>query len=270
MSEKDTIKFPGFPAYLEKSYWQFPSIINGHVHDLTGAEFKVLWYILRHTFGWQKSSDYISIPQICEGIKRKDGTYLDKGTGLSYVWARKTLDSLERNGFISLEKDTGKTTKVSLKVIPLESIGVPHKQSNGVTPLESNGTIDNTINKPIRSFQENSSLKETTMHDDDTIVLTDDDGYTIPEKKSKTSRNKEALKLQKYYNNEAQEVRKTISRYDSSMAGYTLITKMLKEKSTDDIQEMLDYYIDSKKFDEHPMLTAALSQDSIRRFEEGV
>src|SRR3990167_1889968 len=97
--------FPGFPATLERASWQFPSIINGYAHSLTGGEFKILWYILRHTYGWQKNCDRLSISQICNGIKRKkDGTYLDKGTGLSRSWAIKTLNRLEEKGFVRIAK----------------------------------------------------------------------------------------------------------------------------------------------------------------------
>lgn len=105
--------FPGFPATLERVSWQFPSIINGYAHTLTGAEFKVLWYVLRHTYGWQKSFDKLSISQICNGIKRKkDGTYLDKGTGLSRKWAWKSVTQLEEKGFIVIKRQRGEVNEI--------------------------------------------------------------------------------------------------------------------------------------------------------------
>lgn len=51
--------------------------------DLTSAEFKVLYYIIRRTHGFQKSTDAISISQMVNGITKKDGTVFDRGTGLS-------------------------------------------------------------------------------------------------------------------------------------------------------------------------------------------
>lgn len=161
MAYKHHKKFPGFPASLEKAYWQFPSIINGYVNVLTGAEFKVLWYVLRHTFGWQKSADEISISQICEGIRKKNGECLDKGTGLSRSSAIRSLSSLRKKGFIFLDKRTGGVTIVSLNItgvknIPVSKIhhckndtGVKNTPVTGVkstlvTGVKSTPTIDNS------------------------------------------------------------------------------------------------------------------------------
>lgn len=40
---------------------------------LSGAELKVLLYIVRRTFGWKKNSDRISLSQFENGITRKTG-----------------------------------------------------------------------------------------------------------------------------------------------------------------------------------------------------
>ena len=101
MSEKKI--FEGFEQ--EPSTWDFPMVINGWAHKLSGAAFKVLWYILRHTYGWQKDSDTISYIQFQYGIKRKDGTWLDRGTGLrSKTSISKALLELLGYGFIEIEK----------------------------------------------------------------------------------------------------------------------------------------------------------------------
>ena len=149
MSNNTHDKFPGFPDSLQKASWQFPSIINGFVHTLNGAEFKVLWYILRHTFGWQKTSDKISISQICKGIQRKDGIWIDKGTGLSRKWIMKSLTALEERGFISVLKESGKVSRISVNIVNNEDTGVestlvPVEQSTPVTGVESTPTITNS------------------------------------------------------------------------------------------------------------------------------
>lgn len=160
-------KFPGFPTTLEKSFWQFPSIINGHVHSLSGAEFKVLWYILRHTFGWQKEHDKISITQICNGITKRNGEVVDRGTGLSRKWAITSLSSLEEKGFIVVDHQPGKTSWIaprltsSTKYTSVESTPVTDVESTLVTSVEStptinNSTIDNSnINITARSSKQN-------------------------------------------------------------------------------------------------------------------
>ena len=61
---------------------------------LTGAEFKVVMYILRRTTGFGKSADAVSYTQICRGIITKDGRRLDYGTGLSRSQAAKALNAL--------------------------------------------------------------------------------------------------------------------------------------------------------------------------------
>ena len=102
-------KFEGFPD--EKQTWDFPNIINGWVHKLTGAEFKCLWYVLRHTYGWQKTSDKISTSQFMRGIKKRNGEWLDRGTGLSKPKVIESLRKLEEYGFVFSHKEKGKTTR---------------------------------------------------------------------------------------------------------------------------------------------------------------
>src|SRR3954447_17661795 len=50
---------------------------------LDNAELRVLLYIIRRTYGFKRSSDDIAISQMVEGIRKKDGTVLDRGTGMS-------------------------------------------------------------------------------------------------------------------------------------------------------------------------------------------
>ena len=104
-------QFKGFDP--EPKSWDFPMIINGWVHKLTGGEFKVLWYILRHTYGWQKSSDKISYSQFKYGIKKKNGTILDNGTGLKEGTLKRAIKGLVDKGFIirrQIKNEKGKWT----------------------------------------------------------------------------------------------------------------------------------------------------------------
>jgi DNA-binding PadR family transcriptional regulator len=131
-------KFQGFPQ--EKQTWQFPNVINGWVHILTGAEFKCLWYILRHTYGWQKTEDAISISQFMRGIKKKNGEWLDKGTGLSNRKVIDALKKLEEYGFISSCKKERKTTIYRV----VKKVHKGSEESSQVACEESSQTI-NTI-----------------------------------------------------------------------------------------------------------------------------
>jgi hypothetical protein len=149
-------KFPGFPS--EGQYWQFPTIINGFIHHLNGNEFKVLWYILRHTYGYQKEQDDISVPQIMNGVKKKDGTILDRGTGIK--WRQTVIHAIKKlvqMNFIG-RKSGGERGKANtyypiIKNIPPSEIPTPPPSEKhtpppiGKTdPTINTNTIDNLIN----------------------------------------------------------------------------------------------------------------------------
>jgi hypothetical protein len=72
--------------------------------DLTGAEFKVLMYITRRTFGFKKDSDNISLSQMLHGIRTKDGRVLNRGVGLSKKTLLQALNSLEDKDIIQTER----------------------------------------------------------------------------------------------------------------------------------------------------------------------
>ena len=71
---------------------------------LSEAEFKVLMYIARHTYGYKKSEDNISINQMVNGIRRGSGRMADLGTGMSASSIKKAIKSLEQKGIIAIER----------------------------------------------------------------------------------------------------------------------------------------------------------------------
>ncbi len=75
---------------------QIPDVIlDQWMCELSGAELKVVLYIARRTFGFGKQSDNVSLNQISNGIKKRDGIVLDRGTGLSVSSVARALKSLE-------------------------------------------------------------------------------------------------------------------------------------------------------------------------------
>lgn len=78
--------------------------------ELSGAELKVLLYVVRRTFGFQKMSDAISLSQIVSGITTRDGRVLDKGTGLSRRAVVAALRELEERGLVRADRDTNEVT----------------------------------------------------------------------------------------------------------------------------------------------------------------
>jgi hypothetical protein len=77
---------------------------------LTGAELKVLLYIIRRTFGFKKEADAISLDQLCNGIVRRDGRRLDYGTGLKRPTVLEALRSLRAKNLIIAQQQLDPAT----------------------------------------------------------------------------------------------------------------------------------------------------------------
>src|SRR5438132_994163 len=71
---------------------------------LTAAELRVLFYIVRRTFGFQRTSDSISLTQMASGITTKEGRRLDHGTGMTRRGVMKGCAGLLAKGIILVEK----------------------------------------------------------------------------------------------------------------------------------------------------------------------
>ncbi len=94
-------QFTGFPETLERgNFWKYPRIMDKYWRNLNGSEQKVLDFILRHTYGFGKLSDYISLNQIEKGVGK-----LNNGTGLSRPTIIKSLKNLESKNFIKSIKN---------------------------------------------------------------------------------------------------------------------------------------------------------------------
>jgi hypothetical protein len=102
--EDDIIDIP-FAGYTSPNYTQVPDeLFDQQLPDLSGAELKVLLYIMRRTFGFKKDSDDISLNQICRGITTRDGRVLDRGTGLSKSTAQLAIKGLLTKNIILTTK----------------------------------------------------------------------------------------------------------------------------------------------------------------------
>lgn len=92
------LAFQGFQA---PNYTMVPDeLFDVLLPHLSGAEIKVLLYIIRRTFGFKKQSDDISLNQICRGITTKDKRILDHGTGLSQSTVQVALKGLTEKNII--------------------------------------------------------------------------------------------------------------------------------------------------------------------------
>ena len=92
------LKFEGFD---EPNYTMVPDqVFDALLPDLSLPELKVLLYITRRTFGFKKRSDSISLAQLIDGIRTRDGRVLDRGTGLSRSSVRRGINGLLEKGVI--------------------------------------------------------------------------------------------------------------------------------------------------------------------------
>src|SRR5581483_5738161 len=96
---------PFFGGYSKPNYTMVPDeLFDEQLCHLSGAELKVLLYIIRRTFGFKKDSDVISLSQISNGITTHDGKVLDRGTGLAKRHAIAALKALVQMGLITAER----------------------------------------------------------------------------------------------------------------------------------------------------------------------
>jgi len=100
-------------------------LIRQHMADLAGGELKCLLYIVDRTLGFNKASDRISLSQFSEGITRKDGTRLDRGTGLSRSAVKKALRGLIEKGLVGRERNRSRGGDLDSSTYWLEEVGGP-------------------------------------------------------------------------------------------------------------------------------------------------
>ena len=134
-------------------------VFDEFMPHLSGAELKVLLYIIRRTFGFKKESDNISLQQLLHGITTAEGTVLDRGTGLSKKTLLETIKSLMEKNLILTERRRSKEkgdepTTYRLNVIDEQREGTTPPRGVKSTP---GGDVKST--PPTRS--KNSTTQET-------------------------------------------------------------------------------------------------------------
>lgn len=108
------INFPGFAQVYDHNidtdpWLMYPLILEEFWYALTGAEHKVLIFILRQTIGWRnknrpeerKTHDQIAWSQFANGV---GGKSKGRGTGLSVSQIRTAAKGLEEKGFITITR----------------------------------------------------------------------------------------------------------------------------------------------------------------------
>lgn len=96
------------PGIIIPNATQMPNeILDYYMAGLSGAEYKVLSYIVRKTFGYNKGDkgDKIPMVQLINGTIKANGEHQDYGTGLSERSIREAVKSLEAAGLIEVIRE---------------------------------------------------------------------------------------------------------------------------------------------------------------------
>lgn len=105
MPRSDKERITTFSGFKGPNYTMVPDeLFDQLMVDLSGAELKVLLYIIRRTFGFKRDSDNISLSQMLNGIQRRDGRVLDRGVGLSKKTLLQALNRLEERHIILTQR----------------------------------------------------------------------------------------------------------------------------------------------------------------------
>src|SRR5947209_13179231 len=107
-------QFTGF-SRPESNFFRMPNEWIDITADIDNiAELKVVQYILRHTWGYQEYGikKHITIDEFIRGRKRKDGSRMDLGTGLSEMSVRNGIAKALEHGFIDAIVDDSDKARV--------------------------------------------------------------------------------------------------------------------------------------------------------------
>jgi Bacteriophage replication protein O len=92
---------PAFRGFRRPSYTMVPDeLFDELLPDLSGAELKVLLFVIRRTFGFKRDADAISLSQMLHGVTTRDGRVLHRGVGLCKPTLLGALRSLQEKGVL--------------------------------------------------------------------------------------------------------------------------------------------------------------------------
>jgi hypothetical protein len=147
----------------------------------SGAEFKVLAYIVRRTFGFKKESDAISLSQMVKGITKRNGKVLDRGTGLGKSAIAVAIKGLVQKGIIEAQRSTSKKrghepttyrlrfeeksplSRNRTRVGKKNGQGLVQKMDIQTTVLQT--TVNNTVNGVVKGGEKSNLPKLPDLGD---------------------------------------------------------------------------------------------------------
>ena len=98
-------EFQGFDP-PRSNWFRAPNALIDRLPTITSqGELAVVLYCLRHTWGWNTSSQRITLDEFEHGRKRKDGSRMDGGTGMSRTSIIRGLKRAVEHGFLDVTED---------------------------------------------------------------------------------------------------------------------------------------------------------------------
>ena len=165
-SAQDVFHFQGFRS---PRYTQVPDeVFDELMPRLSGAELKVLLYIIRRTFGFKKERDNISLSQLLHGITTAEGTVLDRGTGLSKKTLLDTIKNLIEKNLIISERRRSEEKGNEPTTYHLNIIG--EKKEGNTPPLGIKSTPRGGVKKTPSPRSKNYTAQETVLQE--TVINT--------------------------------------------------------------------------------------------------
>jgi hypothetical protein len=153
-----------FKGYSKPNYTPVPDeLFDEQLPDLSGAELKVLLYIIRRTFGFKKESDNISLNQLLHGITTKEDKVLDRGTGLSKKTLLETIKNLIEKNLIISEHRRSKEKGDEPTTYRLNILGATPENNN--TPRGVKSTPGGGVKSTPPPSDKNFTTQETVIQE---------------------------------------------------------------------------------------------------------
>ena len=143
----------------------------------TVSEFKVIVYILRHTWGYHDDEKRITLDEFANGRKRKNGSRIDCGTGLTIPSIRDGLKRAIRHGFIEHRQDASDKARVknfyTLKMRGKKVLHPECKEDSASVKESIPRTEKETLETNLVQENDNAPSPQPATHDPTFLPETD-------------------------------------------------------------------------------------------------
>ena len=182
-------QFGGFAPPVS-NYFRMPNEwINICAEIKSLSELKVIQYVLRHTWGFQEydgTAKKITTDEFMHGKKRKDGSRIDKGTGLSDRGVKDGVSLAIEHGYLICEVDETDKARIKkfygLKMFSEVSDGknapIPDRKNAPIgrknAPIEREDSSHRSEKDTIEKHLKKESKKDNAPEQKATVSIQDD------------------------------------------------------------------------------------------------